>query len=166
MGDGYRSYVNYWMPFYRGYGLHDATWRDAFGGDIYLDDGSHGCVNLPLEAAATMFKNSRSGHTRVILYGGENPFPMEEQILQGKTERNVTLGEEPFKLNIRSKYAWPDYYYLSDNPQVATVDEEGKVTINGVGTANITVTCTTESIYHTASVTVTVNVQAAEQEDA
>ncbi len=51
----YESYVNYWMPFYGGYGLHDATWRSAFGGDLYQYDGSHGCVNLPYEKAKELF---------------------------------------------------------------------------------------------------------------
>ena len=166
VGADYRSFVNYWMPFYRAYGLHDATWREEFGGDIYLDDGSHGCVNLPLESASVVFKNSSSGNTRVVIYGGEGAVPLKEQVLQGKTERNVTLGDEPFDLNIHSKYAWPDYYYESDNPAVATVDEYGEVTLHSTGTANITVSCTTETIYHTASITVTVNVQAAEEEAA
>ena len=166
VGADYRSFVNYWMPFYRAYGLHDATWRDEFGGDIYLDDGSHGCVNLPLESASIVFKNSISGRTRVVIYGGKGAVPLKEQVLQGKTERNVTIGDDPFDLNIHSKYAWPDYYYESDNPAVATVDEYGEVTLHSIGTANITVSCTTETIYHTASVTVTVNVQAAEEEAA
>ena len=52
---GYASFVNYWMRFCGGCGLHDATWRDSFGGDIYWDSGSHGCVNLPCEAAAQMY---------------------------------------------------------------------------------------------------------------
>ena len=57
-GDGnpvYQSFVNYWMPFYGGYGLHDATWRYSFGGDLYQYDGSHGCVNLPYEKAKELF---------------------------------------------------------------------------------------------------------------
>jgi lipoprotein-anchoring transpeptidase ErfK/SrfK len=44
----YEVMVNYWMPFYSGYGLHDATWRGSFGGDQYIYNGSHGCVNMPL----------------------------------------------------------------------------------------------------------------------
>lgn len=52
----YESYVNYWMPFYGGYGLHDATWRWTFGGDLYQYDGSHGCVNLPYEKARDLFE--------------------------------------------------------------------------------------------------------------
>ena len=56
-GPGYASFVNYWMPFDGGIGLHDALWRDEFGGDIYKTDGSHGCVNLPLKTAKTIYEN-------------------------------------------------------------------------------------------------------------
>ena len=52
----YTQPVSYWMPFtYTGIGLHDASWRGAFGGTIYVSDGSHGCVNLPAAAAAQIF---------------------------------------------------------------------------------------------------------------
>lgn len=51
----YQSHVNYWMPFNGGIGLHDATWRSSFGGNIYMNSGSHGCVNLPLEAARRIY---------------------------------------------------------------------------------------------------------------
>ncbi|MEE0027994.1 MAG: L,D-transpeptidase, partial [Atopobiaceae bacterium] len=57
-GDGqpdYESYVDYWMPFYGGLGLHDATWRYDFGGNLYSDNGSHGCVNLPHAKAAELY---------------------------------------------------------------------------------------------------------------
>jgi hypothetical protein len=57
-GDGqpdYESYVDYWMPFYGGLGLHDATWRYDFGGNLYSDNGSHGCVNLPHQKAAELY---------------------------------------------------------------------------------------------------------------
>ena len=50
-GSEYESFVHYWMPFNYGYGLHDATWRKNFGGEIYKTGGSHGCVNLPLAKA-------------------------------------------------------------------------------------------------------------------
>lgn len=56
-GSKYKSYVNYWMPFNGGIGLHDATWRGAFGGNIYKTSGSHGCVNLPKDAAAVIYEN-------------------------------------------------------------------------------------------------------------
>lgn len=51
----YQSHVDYWMPFNGGIGLHDASWRSTFGGDIYISNGSHGCVNLPLWAAEEIY---------------------------------------------------------------------------------------------------------------
>lgn len=69
-GDGtkYKSYVHYWMPFNGGIGLHDATWRGAFGGDIYVNSGSHGCVNLPLDAAAQIFGVLQVGWPVIVHY--------------------------------------------------------------------------------------------------
>lgn len=52
----YDVLVDYWMPFYGGFGLHDAwRWRTSFGGQDYYYNGSHGCVNLPLETAAFIY---------------------------------------------------------------------------------------------------------------
>ena len=52
----YDVQVNYWMPFYSGYGMHDASWRNGnFGGSDYYYGGSHGCVNLPDDAAAFIY---------------------------------------------------------------------------------------------------------------
>ena len=51
----YEEPVDYWMSFDGGIGFHDAPWRDAFGGDIYLTNGSHGCINLPPENAAVLY---------------------------------------------------------------------------------------------------------------
>lgn len=67
-GQGYSSPVNYWMPFNGGIGLHDAPWRNGqFGGNIYLTQGSHGCVNCPPDLAQTIFNNLAAG-TPVVLY--------------------------------------------------------------------------------------------------
>ncbi len=54
-GDDYVTPVSYWMPFNGNIGMHDATWRSSFGGDIYLTNGSHGCINLPLSAAKQIY---------------------------------------------------------------------------------------------------------------
>lgn len=56
-GADYETPVKYWMPFDGGIGLHDATWRGSFGGNIYKWNGSHGCVNMPLNAAKTVYEN-------------------------------------------------------------------------------------------------------------
>ena len=55
-GPTWHNWVDYWMPFTRGgCGLHDATWRSKFGGEIYKTNGSHGCVNLPHDKAEELF---------------------------------------------------------------------------------------------------------------
>ncbi len=51
----YESHVDYWMPFNGGIGLHDASWRGEFGGNIYKTNGSHGCINLPVKKAAALY---------------------------------------------------------------------------------------------------------------
>ena len=61
IGDDYKTWVNYWMPFYGGYGLHDAVWRSNFGGSIYVSNGSHGCVNLPYWAAESIYYSAPVG---------------------------------------------------------------------------------------------------------
>ena len=62
----YRTPVDYWMPFYDGCGLHDATWRSSFGGSIYSSDGSHGCVNLPYGKAQELYGLLSEGDVVVV----------------------------------------------------------------------------------------------------
>jgi len=66
-GEGYASPVNYWLPFNGGIGIHDASWRDKFGGVLYKTGGSHGCVNSPYNVAKTIFNNIEAG-TPVVCY--------------------------------------------------------------------------------------------------
>ena len=66
-GSKYESFVRYWMPFNGGIGLHDADWRSSFGGSIYLNNGSHGCVNMPIPKAAKLYENVQAG-TLVYVY--------------------------------------------------------------------------------------------------
>lgn len=66
-GPDYASPVDYWMPFTGGIGMHDASWRHRFGGNIYKTDGSHGCVNCPYSLAKKIFENIQVG-TPVICY--------------------------------------------------------------------------------------------------
>lgn len=66
-GQNYASPVAYWMPFNGGIGLHDATWRSSFGGNIYITNGSHGCVNLPPNVAPIIYNNVET-NLPVILY--------------------------------------------------------------------------------------------------
>ena len=45
------------MPFVgSSIGFHDATWQPRFGGQLFKQGrGSHGCVNLPLNAAKNLY---------------------------------------------------------------------------------------------------------------
>lgn len=71
-GDGepdYISYVSYWIPFVDNLiALHDANWRGSFGGDIYQWNGSHGCVNLPVDKAAELYQLVKVGDVVVVHY--------------------------------------------------------------------------------------------------
>lgn len=57
----YESPVSYWMPFNGGIGLHDASWRGKFGGEIYKNNGSHGCINIPPKTAAVIYEHVYKG---------------------------------------------------------------------------------------------------------
>ncbi|HAK42988.1 MAG TPA: peptidoglycan-binding protein [Clostridium sp.] len=66
-GENYAAPVSYWMPFNQDIGIHDATWRSNFGGQIYIADGSHGCINTPYNVASTIFEYINQG-SPVICY--------------------------------------------------------------------------------------------------
>ena len=67
-GEDYEDgvWVDRWMPFDGGIGLHDASWRSDFGGDAYLN-GSHGCVNMRFEDADYVFDRVDVG-TNVLVH--------------------------------------------------------------------------------------------------
>ncbi|MBC2436349.1 L,D-transpeptidase family protein [Clostridium saccharobutylicum] len=66
-GESYRTPVKFWMPFNGGIGIHDASWRSQFGGDIYKTSGSHGCVNAPNYLAGIIFNNIEED-TPIVCY--------------------------------------------------------------------------------------------------
>lgn len=68
-GEDYNVHVDYWIGFI-GYtvGIHDADWRTKFGGENYVRNGSHGCVNTPKEAVIPIFENIEVG-VPVLVYG-------------------------------------------------------------------------------------------------
>ena len=156
-GEDYWAFVNYWMPFYGGYGLHDGTWHSTFGGTVYYYEGSHGCVNMPLGAAATVYENISIG-TKVIIYGGASSCPPMQQSFTGTTSYDVAEDAKPFKLDIKPVHSKPTVTYKSSNTKVATVSSDGTVTVEGVGTAVITVTAAAHKYYTDATASVTVNV--------
>lgn len=71
-GEGYASPVKFWMPVKGAIGIHDADWRDEFGGNIYKTNGSHGCVNVQQDVMAQLFDMVEIG-TPVVMFYGEEP---------------------------------------------------------------------------------------------
>ena len=60
--------VSFWMRVtWGGIGLHDATWQPRFGGDWYIYNGSHGCINMPWTNAQYLY-NIVEVETPVILH--------------------------------------------------------------------------------------------------
>lgn len=66
-GEDYATPVDYWMPFNNHIGMHDADWRSRFGGNIFLTNGSHGCINLPPAVAKKIYSMIEKGDA-VIVY--------------------------------------------------------------------------------------------------
>ena len=67
-GDNYVTWVNRWMRITNGgVGFHDAYWRGNFGGNIYISNGSHGCINLPKSYAYQLYDEISTG-TPVVIY--------------------------------------------------------------------------------------------------
>lgn len=67
VGEDYESDVTYFVVFAYNVGIHDASWRSNFGGDYYKTRGSHGCVNVPLATAASLYEMIEKD-TPVIAY--------------------------------------------------------------------------------------------------
>lgn len=92
-GRDYATPVSYWMPFYGNYGMHDANWRGAFGGDIYITNGSHGCINLPPKMAAQIYDYMFKGFPVICYYYSEPVVPAEPDPSAGEPVTEPTVQE-------------------------------------------------------------------------
>ena len=148
----------YWMPFLGAYGLHDANWRSEFRSDEYLYEGSHGCVNIPPDNFLLVYEHVSVG-TPVVIYGGASNGNSVTQEITGTTEYNVGVKAGKFTLDATPKYGTKkDLFYVSDNPDVVTVYDDGTVKVRSTGTANITVTSYDWNFCPSTEIVVTVNV--------
>lgn len=59
VGPTWNDFVDYWISVTQdsSIGIHDADWQEAFGGETYLEHGSHGCINTPKEAVKVIYEN-------------------------------------------------------------------------------------------------------------
>ena len=63
----YVTWVDYWMRVtWSGIGFHDAPWQPTFGGDRYVNNGSHGCINMPPKKAKEFYGMLEVGTSVVI----------------------------------------------------------------------------------------------------
>jgi len=68
-GTTYESHCQRFMRLNNnGVALHDASWRNKFGGDLYVSHGSHGCVNCPVDKALALSEIITIGKTMVIIH--------------------------------------------------------------------------------------------------
>lgn len=67
-GSDYESFVKYWVPVNGGIGIHDASWRSQFGGEIYKRNGSHGCINTPTDVMAELYDMIEVGIPVIMFY--------------------------------------------------------------------------------------------------
>lgn len=104
-GANYASFVRYWMPFNKNIGMHDASWRKRYGGDEFMRGGSHGCINLPLESAKTIYEYMEKGFPVVcyyyepvedIIYRAKHPNEFPPKPVEESEESNETqMGTQP-----------------------------------------------------------------------
>lgn len=66
-GPTWHNFVKYWVAIQGSIGIHDASWRKEYGGQNYIYNGSHGCINTPLDAMEKIFDRVEIG-TPVIVY--------------------------------------------------------------------------------------------------
>ena len=58
----YEVKVKFWIRYNKGEGIHDAPWRKGkFGGNIYKENGSHGCINCPDNVVEQIFDEVEVG---------------------------------------------------------------------------------------------------------
>ena len=69
-GDQYwypTEWVSYAMLFADdGYFLHDAPWRTVYGPGANVKNGTHGCINVPTGAMASLYRWATAGTTVIV----------------------------------------------------------------------------------------------------
>ncbi len=83
------AFANYVIAImHNGICIHDSSWRDEYGGDIWLYDGSHGCINTPYNAVKTIYENIWDG-VPVVIYDRANTVPVVKNELYTGTDEDL-----------------------------------------------------------------------------
>lgn len=158
VGSSFRDYVEYWIGFNGKIGIHDASWRTDFGNQIYMYDGSHGCINIPSHNGRLVY-DGLALDSKVIVYGGKTGAEQVIQELNGIKEYTLTTDDAPFHLDITALHPGSKMTYSSSDPRVVNVSPSGLVTVIGPGQAQITVVCQSFGFLQEASYTVQLTVK-------
>ena len=133
------------------------TWKSSDESVVTVDE--KGKVTAVGNGAATITVTSVSGnYTATVAVTVKIPVEIEKISIEAEKETLTKLGESTgLKVKIEPENADAQkLIWKSDNEMIAAVDENGKVTAIGNGTAIITVT--TEDGKNTASITITVKI--------
>ena len=133
------------------------TWKSSDESVVTVDE--KGKVTAVGNGTATITVTSVSGnYTATVAVTVKIPVEIEKISIEAEKETLTKLGESTeLKVKIEPENADAQkLIWKSDNEMIAAVDENGKVTAIGNGTAIITVT--TEDGKNTASITITVKI--------
>ncbi len=139
-GTTYKVWVNYFMPFSGGCGLHDSG-RAFFGGTHYIYGGTHGCVSMPLANVKVLFDNVSVG-THVVVYGGVKPHQLPSRVPDvsfGEREYIIEVGQT-IDLGITTN---ADAGYWLNISKAGIVDVLSSDKIRGASVGEVYVACNT-----------------------
>ncbi|MGN0476724.1 MAG: leucine-rich repeat protein, partial [Ruminococcus sp.] len=131
--------------------------ESAFENCISLNDVYYG-------KSKNYWNNIRIGNYNTCLTGATihyNCHGYSQEISVTQQQYKLTYGAKPFNLNAKAETGLS---YVSDNTSVAEVSADGTVTINGVGSATITITAEETANYNSATATVEITVNKVGQE--
>ncbi len=131
-GESFANYVIAIMT--NGIAIHDSSWRDSYGGDIWLYSGSHGCINTPYSAVQEIFENVTYG-VPVIIYDRYNTVPeVHNEAYQGGEVEEDDEYEYDYE-DYDYDYDYDGYYdedvdyessyYYDDDYEYNVYDDEG-----------------------------------------
>ena len=94
----YPSHVMFWLPFNGDVGIHDASWRTEYGGDIYLTNGSHGCVNTPYTEAEKVFNAIEIGDPVIVYYSLDDVTGPQPTQKKKKKKKRLSITAEAHQI--------------------------------------------------------------------
>ena len=133
------------------------------------DELSGKVITVPGDTVKIQLETDESADDESVEWGfrvasvtsGSEKLPQE---FTGTTSYSKTYGEPAFALDCVLTAGDGELSYESDNEAVASVDTDGNVTINGAGTAQITVTAAATADYQRTQQTITIEIAKAKQE--